>query len=40
MSKIHIRCGALISFRDVSDGYYAQCPECEEDLYSFECEVI
>ena len=38
MSKIHNRCGNLISFNDVSEGYYAQCPSCDEDLYSFEVE--
>ena len=32
----HARCGAPTSFEDVSDGYYAQCPECDEDLFSFE----
>ena len=34
----HIRCGSAISFRQVTSGYYAQCPECFEDLYSFEVE--
>ena len=35
MSK-HFRCGTDVSFEDVSDGYFAQCPSCDEDLYSFE----
>lgn len=35
-NKIHTRCGELVSFREVTPGYYAQCPECYEDLYSFE----
>ena len=35
-NKIHTRCGELVSFTDVSKGYYAQCPKCDEDLYSFE----
>jgi hypothetical protein len=35
MSK-HFRCGAVISFDNVSDGYFAQCPSCDEDLFSFE----
>ena len=34
----HIRCGSEISFRQVTSGYYAQCPECFEDLFSFEVE--
>lgn len=34
--KTHTLCGELISFNDVSKGYYAQCPNCDEDLYSFE----
>ena len=32
----HFRCGSQVSFEDVIDGYYAQCPECDEDLFSFE----
>lgn len=34
--RYHIRCGKQISFTDVSDGYYAQCSRCDEDLYEFE----
>jgi hypothetical protein len=34
----HLRCGNAVSFEKVSDGYYAQCPSCDEDLYSFETE--
>ena len=36
--KTHNRCGDVISFNDVSEGYYAQCPTCDEDLFSFEVE--
>ena len=36
-NKVHVRCGKLIAFNDVTSGYYAQCPSCDEDLYSFEC---
>ena len=32
------RCNTPVSFEQVSDGYYAQCPECDEDLFSFEVE--
>jgi len=34
--EIHTRCLTEISFEDVLDGYYAQCPDCDEDLFSFE----
>lgn len=37
---MHARCGELVSFVNVSKGYYAQCPTCDEDLYSFEVERI
>jgi|DEB19_MinimDraft_3_1074340.scaffolds.fasta_scaffold204149_1 hypothetical protein len=37
MSKgIHTRCGEVISYQEVTKGYEAQCPACDEDLYSFE----
>jgi uncharacterized paraquat-inducible protein A len=32
----HFRCGTTISFEDVSEGYFAQCPRCDEDVFSFE----
>lgn len=32
----HFRCGSEISFNNVTEGYYAQCPECDEDLFKFE----
>ena len=32
----HFRCNDTVSFEDVSKGYYAQCPSCDEDLFSFE----
>jgi hypothetical protein len=38
MTKTHTRCGEAISFDEVAAGYYAQCPTCDEDLYSFETE--
>ena len=38
MTKTHTRCGETISFDEVTAGYYAQCPNCDEDLYSFETE--
>jgi hypothetical protein len=34
--KKHFRCGTIASFEDVSDGYFAQCPSCDEDVFSFE----
>lgn len=40
MNQIHNRCREVVSFNDVSEGYYAQCPECYEDLYSFEVEEV
>lgn len=33
---IHFRCGYPISFEDVTEGYYAQCPHCDEDLDRIE----
>lgn len=37
MSKeTHTRCGAVVLYRNVTKGYYAQCPKCDEDVYSFE----
>jgi uncharacterized paraquat-inducible protein A len=36
MIKTHDRCGTEISFKNVSKNYYAQCPNCDEDLYEFE----
>ena len=38
MNQIHTRCKQAICFNDVSEGYYAQCPKCDEDIYSFEVE--
>ena len=37
-NKYYTRCGSEVSFRQVTSGYYAQCPECFEDLFSFEVE--
>jgi hypothetical protein len=34
------RCNSEVSFKDVSPGYYAVCPEHYEDLYKFETEKI
>jgi hypothetical protein len=34
------RCETPVVFDDVSEGYFAVCPEHDEDLYVFEtCEV-
>ena len=30
------RCKTPVTFDDVSEGYYAVCPEHYEDLYEFE----
>lgn len=35
-NPVHDRCDTLVSFEQVSEGYYAQCPNCDEDLFSFE----
>jgi uncharacterized paraquat-inducible protein A len=35
-NSIHDRCDTVVSFEQVSEGYYAQCPTCDEDLFSFE----
>ena len=32
----HNSCGSSVSFQEVTDGYYAECPKCDEDLFSFE----
>ena len=37
---LHNKCDTQVSFNQVTNGYYAQCPKCDEDLYSFETEVI
>jgi len=34
--RIHNRCGTPVTYDEISDGYFAVCPECDEDLYSFE----
>lgn len=34
--KLCKRCGTPVSFDEVSDGYYAVCPQHDEDLYEFE----
>lgn len=33
---VHYRCLSDVSFENVSEGYSAQCPRCDEDLFSFE----
>ena len=38
MKTYHVRCGGEVSFQEVTRGYFAQCPECFEDLFSFEVE--
>lgn len=40
ISLVHSRCGELVSFKNVLRGYFAQCPDCCEDLYSFEVEEV
>jgi hypothetical protein len=32
----HVRCESEITFEGVSEGYYAVCPNCDEDLFSWE----
>jgi DNA-directed RNA polymerase subunit RPC12/RpoP len=39
-NQLHLRCGEEVSFDDVSKGYYAQCPECDEDVFYFETEGV
>jgi hypothetical protein len=34
--EICSRCETPVSFENVSEGYYAVCPEHYEDLYRFE----
>jgi len=36
MSNKCNRCHTTVLFTDVSDGYFAQCPEHDEDLFQFE----
>ena len=38
MAKYHRckRCQSIVSFEAVSEGYFAFCRMCDEDLYSFE----
>jgi hypothetical protein len=33
------RCKTEVSFNEVSDGYYAVCPNHYEDLYEFETKI-
>ena len=33
---VHRTCGNEVSFKEVTKGYYAQCPKCDEDVFSFE----
>lgn len=33
---VHRTCGNLVSYKNVSDGYFASCEYCDEDLYRFE----
>ena len=40
MTKTHTRCGEQVSFNDVSAGYYAQCPSCDEDVFYFEVDRV
>ena len=34
------RCGTKVSFKNVSEGYYAVCPAHDEDLYEIETEEL
>jgi len=36
MTKLHTRCHNPIAFTEVTKGYYAQCPNCDEDVFEFE----
>ena len=38
MIELHRRCHKPVLFTNVSKGYYAQCPECNEDVFLFEVE--
>jgi hypothetical protein len=33
------RCETPVMFEDISPGYWAVCPEHDEDLYSIECKL-
>jgi hypothetical protein len=33
------RCDTLVSFDDVTPGYWAYCPQHDEDLFMIECEI-
>jgi hypothetical protein len=37
--RFHNRCGKSVIYTTISDGYFAVCPQCDEDLYSFETEL-
>ena len=39
MPELHSRCHKPVLFTEVSEGYYAQCPECDEDVFAFEVEI-
>jgi len=30
------RCATVVTFKDVTPGYFAVCPEHDEDLFTFE----
>ena len=36
VTSCHKSCDTKVTFNDVSRGYFASCPECDEDLYQFE----
>lgn len=36
--EVCARCKTAVTFDDVSDGYYAVCPNHDEDLMKFEVE--
>ena len=34
--EVHYKCSEPVLFDEVTEGYYAYCPFCDEDLYTFE----
>lgn len=34
------KCHTAIDYNDVSEGYHAACPSCDEDLYTFEIIIL
>ena len=38
ITALHNRCHKPIAFTEVTKGYHAQCPDCDEDVFAFEVE--